>query len=58
MGVKQWRDVTGSWWREITSRDYTALKELELEYNKKGCKTWFDMFDQCNGVFALTVMEV
>ena len=41
--------------REIRSRSYNALRDLEAEYKKKGFKTWFNMYNGCEGIWMLTV---
>ena len=57
MDIKYWKDPDGIWWREIVSADFWNLKDLENDYRKKGHKTQFNVFNSCEDLFSLTVME-
>lgn len=50
-------DLGGNVWKEIIARneDAKALKELQTEYQKKGCRTWFNVYG--SDKWKLTVME-
>lgn len=57
MDVVRYRDSNGGFWREVISRQYDRLKELQVQYEAKGLKTWFNLYDACEGQWMLTILE-
>lgn len=57
MQVIHYSDLDGKQFKEIISRQYRRLQELKNEYEKRGAKTWINLFDCCEGSWMLTVME-
>lgn len=55
MSVLRYSDLQGNWFLEIISREYNALKALQEEHLKMNRKTWFNLFNSCQGEWVLTV---
>ena len=58
MKTKDYHDNFGVRYREIISRNYSRLRQLEEEYKKIGKRTWVGLFDGCEGSWFLTVEGV
>lgn len=57
MDTMRYVDAAGREFLEIVTRQYVRLRELQVEYERRGAKTWFNMFDACEGTWVLTVMK-
>lgn len=56
MEVQHYSD-SGYNYKEIRSRVYQELVALGNEYMKRGARIWINAFDECDGVWMLTVRE-
>lgn len=54
MNVEKYTE-NGCDFRTIISRRYNALRALEHEYQKIGKRTWFNLYNSCEGTWILTV---
>lgn len=57
MKVRNWRDLSGNWWREIVYHSWTKLHDLQKEYEKRGWKTWLSDWDEFHSLYVLTIMH-
>lgn len=57
MDIKFTKDPESGWWKEFLGHDYFDLRALEADFKKRGVKTYFALFDACNGIWSLTVRE-
>lgn len=55
MEVLTYKDSSGVWFREVISNKNKALRELEKEYQKKGKRTWINIYQMLNNTWILTV---
>lgn len=55
MKVTHYTDLANIQFREIISDNYNSIKDLEREYNKKGNKTWINIYNRCQGLWMLTI---
>ena len=52
-----YKDAADEWRKEIRTRQYHRLRQLEAEYKNRGAETQVTLYDSCNGIWALTVRE-
>lgn len=55
MEVVTYKDASGIWFKEVISNQYKRLRELEKEYQKKGKRTWVNIYQMMNNTWVLTV---
>lgn len=56
MGVTHY-EQNGKIYKEVISRNYRVLRDLEKEFEVTGRNTWVNIFDSCAGLWKLTVEE-
>lgn len=56
--TRDWKDEKGIWWREVISRSYGHLRDLQSDYRAKGLKSWLYPFDASNQRYVLSIMGV